>query len=280
MYDGLEDAFADVVGKARRGQELTCAQVASGAGLGVCDLERIEAGEWVPDAAASDRLARTLGLDPAKLRRSAARGFFPAEPEGRRAALARVRMLVLGTEFRMNAYLVACRQTGKAAIVDPGFQAERILAAVREMDVDVDQVWLTHGHGDHVGAVAPVLEATGATAAIGGDDLVLAGAAGARIAARLVPGTEVGVGHLRLRVATTSGHTPGGVSLVHDEFAFVGDALFAGSLGGTRRRVDYEGQRAKVRSALLSLPAATVLYPGHGPATTVAEERDHNPFFT
>ena len=69
------------------------------------------------------------------------------------------------------------------------------------------------------------------------------------------------------------------MSLIHDQAAFVGDALFAGSLGGTRRRADYDRQRRAVADELLSLPPATTLYPGHGPATTVGEERRSNPFF-
>ena len=89
----------------------------------------------------------------------------------------------------------------------------------------------------------------------------------------------VRVGEQSFRVAATPGHTPGGVSLIHDQIAFVGDALFAGSLGGTRRRTDYHRQRQAVADELLSLPEETTLYPGHGPATTVAEERENNPFF-
>lgn len=279
MYDGLEDAFGDIVGKARRGQERTAAQVGAAAGLAARDVERVEAYEWIPDGAVVDRLAHALDLDPARLRASAAVGYFPAEPSGRPPAAARVCMLVLGTEMRMNGYVVACRQTGKAAVVDPGFQPERILDAARQLGAAVERVWLTHGHGDHVGQVEAILEATGATAAIAAPDLALAGPVGPRIEGRLVPGEPVHVGRLRFAVVDTSGHTPGGVSFVHEEFAFVGDALFAGSLGGTRRRSDYEGQRSRVAAGLLALPGATVLYPGHGPATTVAEERAHNPFF-
>lgn len=283
MYTGLEDAFGDVVGKARRGQELTGPQLAAAAGLTARDVERIEAYELVPEGAAIDRLAGCLGLDAAKLRRSAAAGFFPAQPEGRPASGLEVRMLVLGTDFLMNGYIAACRQTGRGLIVDPGLQPERLLAeieqAARQRGVVIEVVLLTHGHGDHVGALAEVLEATGATARISPGDLPLTGALGERIAGRLTPGEELTVGRQRLRVEATGGHTPGGVALVHEELAFVGDALFAGSLGGTRRRADYDRQRQAVAARLLSLPPDTSLYPGHGPATTVGEERANNPFF-
>lgn len=279
MYTELEDEFGDVVGKARRGQELTVTEVAASVGLDAGALARIEAYESTPEVAVVGRLATCLGLHEDKLQRSAAKGYFPETPAGRDASDLEVRMLVLGTGFLMNGYVVVCRETRQAVIIDPGFQAEIILAAVAEVGAEVTQVLLTHGHGDHVGEVAVVLDTTGAVAAIGAADLALAGAAAGRIEGRLRPGDTVPVGRQQLRVVSTPGHTPGGVSLVHDEMAFVGDALFAGSLGGTRNRDDYECQRRAVASEVLALPLQTILYPGHGPATSVAAERDNNPFF-
>jgi hydroxyacylglutathione hydrolase len=280
-YTHLEDEFGDVVGKARRGQERSVAQVAADAGLRPDVIVGIEAYEPPPDEAAVDALAAALGLDAARLRVAARAGYFPADPhsEGPRGPGLEVRMLVLGTDFLMNGYIAICRRTRQAAVIDPGFQAARILAAVEEAEASVGAIWLTHGHGDHVGEVEAIVEATGAEAAIHADDLSLAGEAGRRIGQRLVPGGQVRVGEQVFEVRGTGGHTPGGVSLVHDDgVAFVGDALFAGSLGGTRSRAAYDGQRRAVQQLLLSLPPETVLYPGHGPATTVAEERANNPF--
>jgi glyoxylase-like metal-dependent hydrolase (beta-lactamase superfamily II) len=88
------------------------------------------------------------------------------------------------------------------------------------------------------------------------------------------------VGRHSFEARRTPGHTPGGVCLVHSQVAFVGDAIFAGSMGGTRRRPDYDSLRGSLAEKILHLDERVVLYPGHGPATTVGEEQAHNPFFT
>ena len=281
-YDALEDEFGDVVGKSRRGQELSVAELSSKTGIATGVLEAIEAYEGPTDEGTVQSLADALGLHAGKLQNSARSAFFPADPhpQGERSAGLEVRMLVLGTDFLMNGYLATCRHTRRAAVIDPGFQAERILQAVRLAEVEVQSVWLTHGHHDHVGALDAVADATGAEAAICAADLELAGDKARYIGQRLIPGGQVRVGEQVFDVRATAGHTAGGVTLVHAEgTAFVGDALFAGSLGGTRRRAGYDGQRAAVAREVLSLPPQTTLYPGHGPATTVAEEHSHNPFF-
>ncbi len=278
-YTHLEDEFGDVVGKARRGQERSVQEVAERTGIAAADLERLEVCEWIPDGRVVERLADALSLHGGRLRASAEAAYFPANPLGVPGEALDVRMLILGDDFLMNGYVAACRRTGEAAIVDPGFQGDRLLAAAAQSGARVRQVWLTHGHADHVGDLPLVLGATGASAAIGAEDLALTGGLAARIEGRLEPGGRVALGEQSFTVARTPGHTPGGVSLIHEQAAFVGDALFAGSLGGTRRRVDYDGQRRAVRRELLSLPPETILYPGHGPATTVEEERRNNPFF-
>ncbi len=281
-YQALEDEFGDVVGKSRRGQELSHRELSATTGISVSDLEAIEAYEGRTDDDVVPRLARDLGLHPDKLKDSALAAFFPTEPhaDGERSSGLEVRMLVLGTDFLMNGYLAICRQTRRAAVIDPGFQPERMLQVAAQAEAEVVSVWLTHGHYDHVDAVSDIVEATGAVAAISAADLELAGNRARHMAERLVPGVHLSVGEQAFHVQATGGHTPGGVSFVHDEgAAFVGDALFAGSLGGTKRRADYAGQKTAVADGLLSLPPSTTLYPGHGPATTVAEERAHNPFF-
>ena len=279
MYTQLEDEFGDVVGKARRGQEMAVAALADRVGLTDGDIARIEDYELVPAADAIERLAQVLGLHPGKLQASAAQAFFPRYPAGRSIGGAQVEMMVLGSGFLMNGYIVGCATTGRAAIIDPGFDADKILQRLAASGLTVEQILLTHGHQDHISALAEVGRATNAPARIHRGDLGLTGSLADQIEGELAEGDVVHVGQLSFEVRSTPGHTAGGISLVHEEMAFVGDALFAGSLGGTRSVGNYRMQRQAVAEKLLALDANVALFPGHGPATTVGEEREHNPFF-
>ena len=279
IYMQIEDEFGDVVGKARRGQEIDAAELCRQVGLTGRELERLESYEFTPGTEEIAHLAQALHLHPQKLQDSAGGRYFPLYPAGRSVTDVSVEMLVLGTDFLMNGYVVACKGTGRGIVVDPGFDAEKILKAVDASGLEVEQVLLTHGHGDHTGALSEVCQATGAPARINAADCHLLGSLERKVEGQLVDGDVISVGQQRFAVAATPGHTAGGVSLVHDSVAIVGDALFAGSLGGTRRLDNYRAQMAAVGERILLLDEHVILYPGHGPATTVGEERVHNPFF-
>ena len=279
MYIQLEDQFGDIIGKARRGQEIDSAQIASKVGLTLEDLGRIEDCQLTPDQGVIKRLAEALGLHEKKLLNSATKQFFPLYPGGRSISSGVVEMMVLGSEFLMNGYVVGCSETGKGTVIDPGFDAEKILRNIEASGLEIDQVLLTHGHQDHIGALSELCQATDAPALINSGDLGLVAGLANKIEGELREGEVIAVGNLRFEVRATPGHTQGGVSLVHGEAIFVGDALFAGSLGGTRSRDNYRQQHQAVEEKILSLDEKSVLFPGHGPATTVGEEKAYNPFF-
>ena len=280
MYMQLEDEFGDIVGKARRGREIEPAVLARQAGLSTEALHRIENCEWSPDEAVVESLAEGLELHLEKLKVSAAKRYFPLYPSGHPLDGMVVEMMVLGDDFLVNGYVVGCKKTGKGAIIDPGFDAEKILIAVEATGLEIEQVLLTHGHGDHVGALSEICQAMEAPAFIHAADVPLLGPGSTKIEGEIVEGKAIAVGHQFFLPQVTPGHTRGGITLVNDQVAFVGDALFAGSLGGTRNRADYDLQRQAVKAKVLGLEDRVILFPGHGPATTVGEEKINNPFFS
>lgn len=206
-----------------------------------------------------------------------------------------LRVLVLEVgPLAENTYIVGHPESGKAAVIDPGDEAGEILKQVTGHGWILDRILLTHGHFDHVGAVSFLKERTGAPVHIHPDDadaMRAAGRQGSMFGLRVPDppppdvfvreGDTVPLGGGSFRVLHTPGHTPGHVVYLSGGFAFVGDLIFAGSIGRTDLPGgSFEDLLRSVRTKIFTLPGETVLFPGHGPATTVAREKRGNPFFT
>jgi len=194
--------------------------------------------------------------------------------------------------FKENSYLVASRAGGEAVLIDPGDEAEAIAGRIEALRLRPVLILNTHGHLDHIGAVADLRERYGIPFAIHpGDRFLLVdveaqaalfGLSGYRdpvVDRELSDGETVEAAGLSFVVRAVPGHSPGSVALLVGEAAFVGDALFQGSVG----RTDLPGGdastlRRSLNDVLLALPDATVVYPGHGPETTIGRERRTNPF--
>ncbi|PKF61533.1 MBL fold metallo-hydrolase [Psychromonas sp. psych-6C06] len=199
------------------------------------------------------------------------------------------------TPYEQNCSLIICEATKKAAVVDPGGNIERILAMVKKHDVSVDKVLLTHGHLDHVGgteAIAKQLDVP----IIGPekeDDFWLS-----QLEAQsqrfgfplhtsfspttwLKEGEVVEVGNIKLKVLHIPGHTPGHIALLDEQSkqVIVGDILFNGGIGRSDfPRGDQFQLVSGIKNKLLTLDPDTLVYPGHGPTTTIGREKMSNPF--
>jgi glyoxylase-like metal-dependent hydrolase (beta-lactamase superfamily II) len=208
-------------------------------------------------------------------------------------------VIVPVTPFQQNCALLWDDQTKQAAIFDPGGDVERILAAVAQFDVNVERILLTHGHMDHAGGtldLAESLRAKGMAATIEGPDprdrFLLDGLEAQAIrygfAARnvtpdrwLEEGNRIAIGPHHFDVLHCPGHTPGHIVFVNHEarFAVVGDVLFQGSIGRTDFPYgDHEALIGAIKTKLLPLGDDVAFLCGHGPGSTIGEERRDNPF--
>lgn len=174
-------------------------------------------------------------------------------------------------EWQANACLLVDPATREAALIDPGAEAGRLLEWAR--DVSIRSILLTHAHPDHLGAVNEARRALGAPVLLHPADWELAASFGVTPDGPLNGGDALAVGGQTLRAVHTPGHTPGSVCLRFDERAIVGDAIFPGGPGRTNTPEELETSLASLREAVFTWPDHTVLYPGHGPATTVGRER-------
>ena len=205
--------------------------------------------------------------------------------------------------FGENTYLVGDADTGEAIVIDPGGRVDDILTVAAAAGLKITQVVNTHAHVDHVLGVAALCKATGAPFWLHRDAAPMAAQVGESaeqyglppaeqpvVDGFLVPGENVTVGNLVLEVRYTPGHAPGHVTLFANDaqmgdarapIAFVGDVIFLGGIGRTDLAGgNFETLMASIENEILTMPDETVLYSGHGPATTVGHERHFNPFVT
>lgn len=194
--------------------------------------------------------------------------------------------------LQANCFIVGCDETHHAAVIDPGGDADKILMALAKDKLTLKSIINTHGHFDHVSANKAMKKATGAELMIHPLDAPMLSqlARGAAMwgmrsedspdADRLLnDGDTVTVGTISFKVLHTPGHTPGGISLHVDKSVFVGDTLFAGSIG----RTDFEGGDYNtlinsIHTKLFTLPDDVVVYAGHMGSTTIGREKKYNPF--
>jgi hydroxyacylglutathione hydrolase len=193
-----------------------------------------------------------------------------------------------------NCYIVGSESSRKGIIIDPGAEAKRILKTVNDLGLMIPLIVVTHMHFDHVGALKPVKEETGAQFAlheaeaeanVGVFSRMLSSMTGGSFGQLPEPerllkdGDIINIDDLHFTVLHTPGHSPGGISLYGNGIVFSGDSLFNYGIGRTDLSGASHAQLMySIQNKLMTLPDETVVYPGHGPSTTIGEERRGNPF--
>ncbi len=281
----LEDTFADIIGKARYGKGLALPALAQRAELSISRVEALEAGA-MPDGPEIGPLASALNLDPKKLAAIARSEWAPDPVEARWPAL-EVRTIDgrIGT-YPVNGYVLIDPARKEAALFDTGYSPNRVIRLLQEERIRLVALCITHSHPDHIGGADRIQSATGAPIYLHPNELP-GGEKTPREVILLKEGTVITVGRFQIHPLNTPGHTAGGTTFFVDPaphapapLAFVGDTLFAGSMGRAHAPATYPALLDSVQVRILSLPAETLLFPGHGPATRVREEQNHNPFFS
>ena len=265
----LEDTAADILSKAQRGLSLSDEALAARSGVLVEDIRKLKNGGT--DTETLRRVCEVLSLGTSSLTNLACGRYIPAvvkPPEG---------LFCTSTPYHdmmVNSYLVWDPETRDAAFFDTGSDADPMLDFASLHNLQVRQIFITHIHVDHILDLDRAVGKTGAQALISALE-PLDGAEAFQ------PGTVFSIGRLKVSTRRTSGHATGGITYLVEglskSLAIVGDAMFAGSMGGGM--VSYDEALRTNRQEILTLPDETIICAGHGPLTTVGEQKWANPFF-
>lgn len=274
----LEDDFCDILKKARTGQGLSVGDVARMTGLPGGDITALERGDQPQDRAEVRALAKALGLRAGPLEQIAIDKWEPVAQ--------RMPPWVDMVHGSINGYGVqgyVLHDAGEALLVDTAYNAPAMLDLLRRRELRLVGICLTHGHADHADGVDQLLSHREVPVYLGSEDVsLLSWRPRAELLIAPIDGSSINVGRRTVHCLTTPGHTPGGICYRVDDaqlpVCFVGDTLFAGSIGRSNPKELYSTHLNSVRSRVLTLSPDYRLLPGHGPATTVEEELDHNPF--
>jgi glyoxylase-like metal-dependent hydrolase (beta-lactamase superfamily II) len=267
----LEDNFDDVINKAQRGLHISDADLAKRAEVSAADLAAIKSGK--PLDAVIRRVARHLRLSPDALETLAHKRWYPAQPEFARGFAA---FNTPYGDMTVNSYLVWDPRSKMAAAFDTGATAQPMIDLIHAEGLRLRYIFVTHTHEDHVADLPRFARET--KAEVWASELEPASLEGAKV---FKENAHFHLGVLAIKTLFTFGHSPGMTTYfitgLSWPLAVVGDAIFASSMGGspTHFAEQYRNNKKKI----LSLPRDTVLACGHGPLTTLAQEKEHNPFF-
>jgi len=263
----LEDNFTDVIGKAQRGLEISDSDLAKQARLDASAIRKLRGGHY--NELALFRVAPVLGLGARALADLAQNEYRPEVREIDGLAMFNTTY----HDMTVNAFLVWDPKSREAIAFDTGADCGPILDRVKKEKLTMKLILLTHAHPDHIADLVR-LKNTGAPVYISEREAVFG-------AETISEGHEFNVGSLKAKALLTWGHSRGGMTFfvtgLARPIAVVGDSIFAGSMGGGN--ISYKEAIKNNVEKILTLPEQTIICPGHGPMTTVGEEKAHNPFF-
>jgi len=265
----IEDFHEDILGKAMRGLGIGKNEMASRLNVEKSDVEAVLSGGVNESLILG--MAKELDLDAKKLLRSARKEWCPAP-----LTINGLKQINLPFgSMLVNAFVTWCDTTKKAWVFDTGPMAEPILDFLNQENLTVDAIFLTHTHRDHIACLDELIKGTNNPQVYVHELEALDGSES------ITEGFSYSCGTLSLNTLHTHGHALGGMTYVVDgldrPIAIVGDAIFAGSMGGGM--VSYTDALRTNREKIMTLRDDAVLCPGHGPLTTVGEEKKNNPFF-
>jgi glyoxylase-like metal-dependent hydrolase (beta-lactamase superfamily II) len=265
----LEDTFVDIIGKAQRGLGISDSELAEKCGAAAEQIRNLRGG--IIDEGLLRRAAPALDLNGDELVKLA-RGTWRAPDVEPIDGLASFNTPF--DDMTVDSYFVWDPQSRRGVAFDTGTDCTGMLRVISDNAVTVDAILLTHSHSDHIAALDHLKQQTRAPVFAPAKETV----AGAE---SFEEGKTFEFGKLQIETRLTWGHSPGGMTFyvrgLAKPLAIVGDSLFAGSMGGGS--VSYEAARRNNIEKILTLPDETIVCPGHGPLTTVAHEKRHNPFF-
>ena len=265
----LEDNHEDIIAKALIGQGISKSSIAESVNVERSVIERILSGEVLEDIIA--RIAPVLGLDFEKLLISARKEWSPKPFE-----LPGVKRFESDFgEMLVNAYVVFDQDSKKALIFDTGTNCNSLISFIEEDGLKVDSILLTHTHRDHIYCLEQL------KSHFLGVDIFVHKSEQLTGTSPIEESFKLRMGAIQLNTLHTNGHSIGGVTYLIDGLpcpvAIVGDAIFAGSMGGGM--VSYQDALRNNREKIMTLADPTVICPGHGPMSTIGEEKKYNPFF-
>lgn len=267
----LEDNFNDVINKAQRGWKISDEELAKRSEVSLADLAAVKAGQ--PLDAVIRRVARHLRLNPAALEVLAHKRWYPQLPDFPKGFAA---FNTPHGDMTVNSYLIWDPRARLAAAFDTGANCEGMLDLIHTEGLDLRYVFITHTHEDHIADLPRLMAATKAEVWAGEPEPV--DFPGAKT---FKENAHFHIGALAIKTLFTPGHSPGMTTFfvtgLSWPIAFVGDSIFASSMGGSASH--FADQHRHNKEKILSLPRDTVLACGHGPLTTLGQEKQHNPFF-